>query len=81
MGKWKGFYVPAGSDVEKYALELVHSVDTKHPLMCELGALFGYFDKNGVLLNRYLIHNSDHKKVMNYLKSRKNRSVYDDSLI
>ena len=71
MNDERHFYVIAGSNTERYALELMSKAGITYSV--ELGEFFGYFrEKTGEVVNRYTITESDCKKVANYI--RKTRS-------
>ena len=71
MNDERYFYVVVGSDIEKHMLDLISKVGVKCSV--ELGELFGYFGaETGEVVNRYIISESDRKKVGDYI--RKTRS-------
>jgi len=70
MGDIKHFYVIAGSDVEKYILDLIQKAKAK--VFLGVGPGFGYFVKEtGELVHKYYITERDRKKVGDYLRATK----------
>ena len=70
MNDIKHFYVIAGSDNEKYVLDLVGKAGAK--VSVELGEIWGYFVREtGEILNKYYITERDRRKVGDYLRATK----------
>ena len=67
MNDERDFYVVAGSDVEKHALDFMSKAGIKYSV--ELGELFGYFSaRTGEVVNKYIITENDRKKVGDYIR-------------
>ena len=70
MDELKHFYVIAGSENERYVLDLVRKAGATVSL--EIGKVWGYYvEETGEILHKYYITERDRRKVGDYLRATK----------